>query len=67
MFNKRIEALTPNQLETDAETTKGNLKHAKSSFNDYKRQQSCLGTKRKFENIKEDKCKQMRSSWQIDK
>ena len=32
-----------------------------------KREQSCLGIKRKFENIKVDKNKQMRSSRQIDK
>ena len=32
-----------------------------------KRDLSCLGTKRKFKNIKEDKHKQMRSSRQNDK
>ncbi len=32
-----------------------------------KRDQSCLGTIRKCENIKVDKCKQMRSSRQNDK
>ena len=28
VFNKRIETLTANQLEKDAETTKGNRAHA---------------------------------------
>ena len=32
-----------------------------------KRKKSCLETKRKFENIKEDKYEQMRSSRQNDK
>ena len=32
-----------------------------------KRDQSCLGTIRKCENIKVDKCRQRRSSWQNDK
>ena len=32
-----------------------------------KREKSCLGTKQKFVNIKEDKYKQMRSSRQNDK
>ena len=32
-----------------------------------KREWSCLGSKRKFENIKENKYKQMRSSRQNDK
>ena len=32
-----------------------------------KREWSCLGSKRKFENIKENKNKQMRSSRQNDK
>ena len=32
-----------------------------------KRELGCLGKKQKCENIKVDKCKQMRSSWQSDK
>ncbi len=47
------------QLKATANTLKA---HTMS----VKREKSCLGTKQKFENIKEDKYKQMRSSRQKD-
>ena len=36
-FFKHIVTYTANQLEVDDITTKGNQKHAKSTYNDYKK------------------------------
>ena len=55
-----------NQLEGDAKTTKGTENTLKARTMILIRQNSVLGTKRKIENIKEDICKQIRSSWQTD-